>query len=31
LFYEMLEAALIRQGFKVSMTFKLVAKRTPAV
>ncbi len=31
LFYEILEAALIRQGFKVSMTFKLVAKRTPAV
>ncbi len=31
LFYEMLEAALIRQGFKVSMTFKLMAKRTPAV
>lgn len=31
LFYEMLEAALIRQGFKISMTFKLVAKRTPAV
>ena len=31
LFYEMLEAALVRRGFKVSMTFKLMAKRTPAV
>jgi len=31
LFYEMLETALIRQGFKVSMTFKLMTKRTPAV
>ncbi|MCS7266065.1 MAG: DNA double-strand break repair nuclease NurA, partial [Armatimonadetes bacterium] len=31
LFYEMLESALIKQGFKVSMTFKLMAKRTPAV
>jgi len=31
LFYEMLEAALIRQGFKVSMTFKLMAKRIPTI
>ncbi len=31
LFYEMLEAALIRQGFKVSMTFKLLTKRVPTI
>lgn len=31
LFYEMLEAALVRQGMKVSMTFKLMAKRTPTI
>jgi NurA-like 5'-3' nuclease len=31
LFYEMLETALVRQGMKVSMTFKLMAKRTPTI
>lgn len=31
LFYEMLEAALIQQGMKVSMTFKLMAKRVPGI
>lgn len=31
LFYEMLEAALVRHGFKVSMTLKLLAKRVPGV
>ncbi len=31
LFYEMLETALIQQGMKVSMTFKLMAKRVPGI
>lgn len=30
-FYEMLEAALIRQGMRVSMTLKLIAKRVPGI
>lgn len=31
MFYEMMEAALVRQGMRVSMTFKLMAKRVPGI